>query len=320
MKTFFIDWQLIIAAVRFWLAGGDPYGPFPRLNGEMTFVGAFAYPPPVLLLGVPLAFLPPWLTGLILIGLEVVGFAVCARDTTPLLNALFWLVLWLPLAQGLWIGQLTLLSIIGLVLADRAIRQRRDGLAGLLLALALLKPQTVIIPIAWLLFVALRERRWRIVISFGSISVLLWCAPLLIAGPQIYTQWLVGLDGYDQFLPNRSLLFPPFGPILGAMAVLLWHRHGRNDIFGLTLLLNTLIYPLSVIYVAIAVAFVVIRWNPRWAWYPLILSWLIPMFFPPAVRTPDSIAALTQSIIATGLLAGLLPPIPWFRRGSPVLQ
>ncbi|NTV65668.1 MAG: DUF2029 domain-containing protein [Oscillochloris sp.] len=317
---FFIDWQLVIAAVRFWLVGGDPYGPFPRLNGEMTFVGAFAYPPPVLLLGVPLALLPPVLSGLLVMGLAVVGFEVWARQSGGRRSALIWLPLWLPLAQGLWIGQLTLISLVGLALAELAARQRKDRLAGMLLALAILKPQTVLLPVAWLLVVALRERRWALLASFAALSAALWLAPLLVAGPQIYTQWLVGLDGYDQFLPNRPLLFPPFGPLLGGLALLLWRRHGRSDIFGLALLANTLIYPLSVIYVATAIALVVIRWQPRWAWYPLILSWLIPIVFPLAVRTPDTIAGLTQAIIATGLLAGLLPPLPWPRRGSPVLQ
>jgi hypothetical protein len=317
---FFVDWQLVVAAVRFWMAGGDPYGPFPRLNGEITFVGAFAYPPPVLLLGVPLALLHPWLSGLLVMGLAVVGFEVWACHSGNGRSALIWLPLWLPLAQGLWIGQLTLISLVGLALAELASRQRRDRLAGALLALALLKPQTVLLPVAWLLFVALRERRWGLLTSFAALSAALWLAPLLVAGPQIYAQWLVGLDGYDQFLPNRPLLFPPFGPLLGAMALLLWHRHGRSDLFGLAMLLNTLAYPLSVIYVAAAVALVVIRWNPHWAWYPLVLSWLIPMLFPLVVRTPDTIAGLTQAIIASGLLAGLLPPLPWPHPRPPVLQ
>jgi hypothetical protein len=105
-------------------------------------------------------------------------------------------------------------------------------------------------------------------------------------------------------------LFPPFGPVLGVLAVLLWWRSGRGDIWGMLLLLNTLLFPLSVVYVAVAIAFVVIRWRPDWQWYPLALSWCIPAF---AVfqRTPDTIAALTQAITATGLLAGLCPAIPW---------
>jgi uncharacterized membrane protein len=61
------------------------------------------------------------------------------------------------------------------------------------------------------------------------------------------------------------------------------------------------------------IAFVVIRWRRDWPWYPLALSWLLPVAFPLVIRTPDSIAALTQAIVITGLLAGLLPQIPWRR-------
>ncbi|NTW03711.1 MAG: DUF2029 domain-containing protein [Oscillochloris sp.] len=307
---FFVDWQLLIAAVRFWMTGGNPYGPFPLLNGELTFSGAFAYPPPALLLGVPMAVLPVWLSGLIVTLLAVVGFEYWACSSGEKRSALYWLLLWLPLTQQLWIGQLTLIALVGLVLAEQAYQRRHDRLAGILLALSVLKPQTVLLAVAWLLFVALRERRWGLLVSFVGLSVVLWLGPVVISGPQIYTQWLVGLNHYSQLLPNRPLLFPPFGPLLGVMAVLLWHRSGRGDIFGLALLVNTLVYPLSVIYVASAVALVVIRWNPRWPVYPLVLSWAIPMLLSSTMtRTPDTIAGLTQSIIATGLLAGLLPQL-----------
>ncbi|NJO84512.1 MAG: hypothetical protein HC828_18235 [Blastochloris sp.] len=40
------------------------------------------------------------------------------------------------------------------------------------------------------------------------------------------------------------------------------------------------------------------------------MSWLIPLAFV-VERTPDTIAALTQAIVATGLLAGVCPAIPW---------
>jgi hypothetical protein len=65
-----------------------------------------------------------------------------------------------------------------------------------------------------------------------------------------------------------------------------------------------------VIYIAVGVAFVVIRWRADWPWYPLILSWLLPALYLLPERTPETIAALTQGIVATGLLVGLLPRIP----------
>ncbi|NJO84513.1 MAG: hypothetical protein HC828_18240, partial [Blastochloris sp.] len=117
---------------------------------------------------------------------------------------------------------------------------------------------------------ALHERRWRVLLSFGAVMVVLWGGTLLIGGPAIYRTWLAAIGGYDDYLPNRPLLFPPFGPLLGLLAAAFWWRAGRHDLWGALLLLNTLVYPLSVVYVAVGVAFVVARWRTDWPWYPLV--------------------------------------------------
>ncbi len=303
---FLEDWQTIIAAIEHWLAGGDPYGAYRNISGQLMHAGAFAYPPPTLLLGAPLVFLPWWLSGLLMLLVSVVGFEYWARRASGRI-ALPWLLLWLPFCQGLWIGQITLIILVSMVFAERAYHDQHDWRGGAFLALALIKPQHTFLAVGWLLFLALRERRWRFIGVFGGLSLALWGGIALISGPAIYTQWLDGLRAYGPNLPNRPLLFPPFGPILGLLAIWLWHKHGRGDVWGLLLLLNTLLFPLSVVYVATAVAFVVIRWRQSWVWHPLALSWVLPFFM--HERTPDTIAALTQAIIATGLLAGILPGI-----------
>ncbi|MBX0327550.1 glycosyltransferase 87 family protein [Oscillochloris sp. ZM17-4] len=240
-------------------------------------------------------------------------------------SGLPWMLLWLPLAQGLVLGQTTLIVLAALVFAELYYNEGRERRAGLLLALAVLKPQVAILAAAWLLLRSFRERRYQLPLTFFGISAALWLVAVIIAGPQIVPQWVAGLVVYDDLLPDRLLLFPPLGPLIGLMAVLLWWRHGRGDHFGLLILLTMLFYPLSVVYMTSAVAFVVIRWRRDWPWYPLALSWIIPLAFPLVVRTPDTIAALTQSIVATGMLAGLLPQLPWRRRpphptGGDVLQ
>ncbi len=307
----FSDWQIVIGAVRYWLAGGDPYGSFPSSRGTPYHPGAFAYPPPALLLGAPLALLPWWLSGILIMLLSIIGFEYWGRRSSGTI-CVPWLMLWVPLAQGLWIGQVTLLSLVGLALADMAYNQRQDRRAGVLLALALIKPQTVILPIAYMLIQALRARRWPMLVSFAVVSAFFWGGAVLISGFEIYAQWIEGLRQYGPNLPNRPLIFPPFGPILAVLAALLWWRYGRRDPWGGLLLLNTLLFPLSVVYVAVGIAFVVIRWRPDGPRYPLVLSWCIPLVLI-IQRTPDGIASLTQAIIATGLLAGLCPAIPWRR-------
>ncbi len=306
-----------MVGIQIWLAGGNPYGSYqhPVFPGTTVHVGWYAYPPPSLFLATPLALLPWPISAAIMLLICIVGF-----DRWVYLRSgrvgLPWLLLWLPFTQGIWIGQTTLLALVGLIWAEQAASEGRDIRAALLLALVMLKPQVGGVSVALLLLSALYDRRWRLVSTFTAVCVALWGGTALLAGPQIYVQWIAGLSGYTSAIPDRPLLFPPFGPILGLLALLLWYRHGRGDIFGLALLVNTLIYPISVIYTAIAIAVVVIRWRPTWPWYPLALSWIIPLVFPLTVRTPDSIAGMTQAIIATGLLAGLLPSLPQVWRTS----
>ncbi len=310
-NEFLSDWQIVIGAIQYWLGGGDPYGPFPSYYSFIRPAGAFAYPPATLMLGAPIALLPWQLTGILMLLLSIIGFEYWARRTGRR-TALPWLVVWLPLCQGLWIGQLTLLSLVGLALAELTYTDEHDWHVGVLLALAIVKPQTVVLPVAYMLFTAVRARRWSVLLSFALLSAVLWGGVILASGPAIYAQWREGLSHYGPNLANRPLLFPPFGPLLALLAGVLWWRYGRQDVWGLLLLLNTLIFPLSVVYVAVGVAFVVIRWRPDAPWYPLALSWLVPIFLPVQL-TPDGVAALAQGIVGTALLAGLCPALPWRR-------
>lgn len=317
MQDIFADWRSLMAGIQLWLAGGDPYGsyPHPVFPERMVHVGWYAYPPPTLILWTPLALLPWPVSAALLMLVCLVGFELWVRRRSGRVG-LPWLLLWLPFAQGLWIGQTTMLALVALLWAEASAEDGHELRAALLLALAMLKPQVGALPAALLLLDAALARRWRLLFGFAGISAALWGGTALLLGPQIYAQWLAGLGGYTSAIPDRPLLFPPLGPALGLLALALWWRKGRGDAFGLALLVNTLIYPLSVVYIAIAVAAVAVRWNPRWPWYPVALSWLIPAAFPLVVRAPDTIAALTQAIVATGLLAGLLPQIPWRWPGS----
>ncbi len=307
MDDFFLsDWRMFMASIRHWLAGGDPYGPFTGFLGTAHHAGAYGYPPPTLVLATPLALLPWQLTGVLFVLASALCFERWVRRTSNR-SGLPWMLLWLPLCQGLVLGQTTLIALAALVFAELYDNEGHEYRAGFLLALAVLKPQISILAAAWLLLRGLRNRRYQMLLTFFGVSAVIWVVALLIAGPQIVPQWVAGLIVYDDLLPDRLLLFPPFGPLIGLMALLLWYRHGRGDLFGLLILLNLLFYPLSVVYMTAAVAFVVIRWRRDWAWYPLVFSWIIPVVFPLVVRTPDTIAGLTQAIVATGLLAGLLP-------------
>ncbi len=305
MQNFFADWRSLMAALLHWFNGGDPYGPYVGLTGIAYDAGYFAYPPPVLLLAAPLALLPWWLSGLLVQSLAIWGFERWARRTTGR-SALIWLLLFPPLLQGLQIGQTTLLVLVALVLGEQNYRERRDVRAGLLLALAILKPQVGALAIGFLLFDGLRTRRWRMLGAFALASALLWGGAALIIGPQIYGQWLDGLNAYRSALPDRPMLFLPLGPLVALAAFLLWRRNS-DDYFALALLINTLLYPLSVLYIVSAVAFVVIRWRRDWELWPLALGWLVPVIFAQLPATAELRIASIQAAVICGLLVGLLP-------------
>lgn len=310
-NEFLSDWQILIGAIQHWLAGGDPYGPYPSYHGFMRPAGAFAYPPAALMLGWPVALLPWQLTGVLMLLASIVGFEYWARRSDGR-TILPWLVLWLPLCQGLWIGQVTLVALVALALAEQLAADGRDVPAGALLALAIIKPQIVVLPAAYMLLRAGRARRWRLLGTFTGLSAFLWGGAALLSGPAIYLQWFEGLRHYGPDLPSRPLIFPPVGPALALLAGALWWRYGRSDWWGALLLLNTLLFPLTLVYVAVGLAFVVIRWRPQTPWYPLLLSWMMPIVLA-GPRTPDGIALITQATVATVLIAGLAPAIPWRR-------
>lgn len=300
-----IDWDTILSGIRHWLAGGDPYGPYTKSTGIELPAGAFAYPPATLLLGAPVALLPLMLSGILMLLVSVIGFEYWTRKTSQR-SGLLWLLLWLPLCQGLQLGQISLLVLVGLMFAERAYHRQRDILTGVLLALVILKPQTLALPVGWLLLQALLQRRWRLLAAFGGLSALLWLGILAVSGPEIYRLWLAGLQAYGPDLPHSPLVTPPVGILIGLLAAWFWWRSGRDDPFGALLLLNTLLIPLSIPYAIVGIAFVVIRWRHDWPWYPLVLSWCFPLLVN-GPRTFDTLILLTQTISATGLLAGVLP-------------
>ncbi|EFO79193.1 hypothetical protein OSCT_2939 [Oscillochloris trichoides DG-6] len=318
METLFADWRTLLVIIQIWFAGGNPYGSFPDPIhvGHTIPPGWHAYPPPALFVIAPFALLPWPISTILMLSLSFIPFEHWSRRYYQR-TTLPWMLLWFPLFHGIILGQTTLLVLVALLWAERDLHERRDLRAGVLLALLLLKPQVGLLPLIWLLGTALWQRRWSVHATFLLTSLILWGGTALLFGPQIYAQWWVAFDAYSSKLATRPLIALPFGPILGVLALLFWYRYGRSDIFGLALLINTLIYPLSVIYMSTPLAAIIIRWNPRWNGAPLILSWLVLFLFLP-LSQDDMIAARVQLITMMALVAALLPQIPW--RKPPVLE
>lgn len=92
-------------------------------------------------------------------------------------------------------GQLSFLILALLSAAFLSLRRGREGLAGLWLGLGLVKPQLVIVPVIVLAY----QRRWRAVLAFAGVALLLAVISIAVVGPAglldyIHLLWQVGRE------------------------------------------------------------------------------------------------------------------------------
>lgn len=147
----------------------------PLRPGEDLYL--FAYPFYTALLIAPLTLLPyPWAAAVWLVVLQaslmgalLFALALYRWRLPPGLMALLglWTLLFYPHWRGLLLGQFIILVFLFLILTLWALSQRRDGLAGVALALTTIKPQGVFLVIPLLLLWAVSQRRWRFIAVFA---------------------------------------------------------------------------------------------------------------------------------------------------------
>jgi hypothetical protein len=167
-----------------------PFG-FAFPGGLLTY----NYPPFFALAFAPLARLDLtsafrlWsLINVLLLGVSV---RLLTHLYAPILPYAFWSGLliaatFVPIMRALTLGQSTMVALLAYAGFAWALTRRRDAIAGLSLALALVKPQFLLLPVLWLLF----RRRWTALGGFaagGAALLLVSCA-------------LVGAQGLRSFL------------------------------------------------------------------------------------------------------------------------
>ena len=116
--------------------------------------------------------------GLLCVLMAQTQSALSDRPAPVRRRALVLSVSFLPVIVTLLLGQVSLLLAIAMLGAWQAFRARRDGLAGLALALLLIKPQFVLVP-ALLLVV---HRRWRALGTLIAAGTALLAACLALVG------------------------------------------------------------------------------------------------------------------------------------------
>ena len=200
---------------------------------------AYLNPPPLAWLAAPFTLLP-YRAGLALWTLVLVAaFVFALHLARPALEGGRWT--WalaaacfaFPVVFGITEGQPTALLMLSAVAAWRLLRTGRDGLAGAVLGVTLLKPH-----LAWLVpLVFLVAGRPRVVL--GYLAVLLPVAALsaVSLGPAGLTEWLAALTATRSTVPPPLFILPAFLPTVPALAleigaaifVLISARRRRRD-------------------------------------------------------------------------------------------
>jgi hypothetical protein len=122
----------------------------------------------------------------------------------------------LPAVQGIKLQQLTLVVAALLASASAAAASGNLILAGLLLALATVKPQLAVLPVLWFALWSFYDwrKRQRFFWSFsGTMLVLLGGAEAL--SPGWLGRFLVALSDYHRYTQNESILSTLLGPAAG---------------------------------------------------------------------------------------------------------
>jgi Glycosyltransferase family 87 len=337
------------------LHGRNPYGPEVSHEIQLAFYGhaidqkygqpgvdvideqRFVYPVYVVLLMAPTA----WMDFSQLQLWALVIFAMLTAVSVPLwLDVLRWrppkalvaaiaiFILGTPqIMQGLRLRQLAVVVAFLLALSAWCIARNHLAIAGVLLAVSTIKPQMVLLPLAWFLLwgVSAWPRRWPLLAGFGlSLATLVALGELILPGWPSY--FVDGLIAYRKYFPTTSLLCLALGNWVGgalsgiailALLALAWRNRQADAVspqftqtlsaffIGATLVLP-LLTPFNQVLLLLPVMMVVRDWDllPRlgrrsffvvlaWPWMASL--WLLVLH--PRLDSTDRIALLPSALV-----------------------
>jgi len=118
--------------------------------------------------------------------------------------------------QGLRLRQLGLVVAFLLALSAWCVAKNHLAIAGVLLAVSTIKPQMVVLPVAWFLLwgISAWPRRWPLLAGFGiTLAALVGLGELILPGWPRY--FVDGLIAYRKYFPTTSLLCLALGNWIG---------------------------------------------------------------------------------------------------------
>jgi hypothetical protein len=319
-NDFLTFWQ----GARYWLVeGGSPYDEEVALrNQELTFgrpadfeAGedglAFVYPLPAMLFFGPFGLLPfnlaraIWTTfleiGLVMLAIMSIRIAGWKPSIPTFVLLILFSVFWYHGFRSVILGQITVLGALLIAGSLLAIKARSDPLAGVLLGLAIVKPQLIYLLIPFVLIWAIHRRRVKIVAwLLGTIAVLIVGTLLLM--PDWPIQWLQRVFVYSQYaIPVSPISYlagivPRFTQqatlvISGLLLIYLFYEWaqsmGKGDRWfqwtaGMTLAISILLYFRSgttnylILFPSLCIVFGTIQY--RWGKTGTLVIWLTLIF------------------------------------------
>jgi hypothetical protein len=207
----------------FLLQGRNPYSDDVTheiqmaINGRLAEPGedenALIYPWYAVVVQWPLVFLSwPWARAVYMVlsqAFVLAGLALTAQllrwKLPPALLALtaLWAILFYPEGRGIVLGQIVITQYFFGVLAIWLLKGRRDGWAGLCLALTTVRPTAAFLFVPFLLWHALARRRWRFIIAVAvSLAVLFFSGFIFL--PNWLSDWLYRMARYTTYTIGQS--------------------------------------------------------------------------------------------------------------------
>jgi Glycosyltransferase family 87 len=248
------------------LHGRNPYGPEVSHEIQMAFYGhiveqrfdtpgapiideqRFVYPVYVVFLLAPFANLsfpvlqqwaPLFLALLTALSIPLWLDVLRWRPSWIVIVTIILFVLSSPqIMQGLRLRQMGIAVAFLLALGAWCVVKNKLAIAGIFLAFATIKPQMVVLPIAWFLFWGLCDlnKRWPLLAGFGiTLAVLVGAGEIVLPGWPHY--FLEGLAAYRKYFPATSLVCLVFGNIgggiisvfaIGGIFLLAWKNRLRD--------------------------------------------------------------------------------------------
>lgn len=232
-------------------------------------------------------------------------------ELSPVLLVLyvFISVLFLPVLSSLWLGQLTIFSLLILMLILYFYLNKRWGLLGFVIGLSFIKPQVLLLLAGSLLFWSLWKKQWMVWRSFIIViaSLVLASIPFVSTPLQIIGG---GINGHlETYIRETSTIWGVFMglgqtwvlPFLISFALLIWLAwEWLKFVFGIT---GKYISPVNLFLLTVIINLIVIPYS--WMHNLILLLPSLGYFFTSILKSQ-----VRQKNIWIAFLFFIMYPLP----------